>query len=298
MDINRLNEFITLATLLNYSKAANQLYLTQPALSRHIHDLEQTLGTQLFIRDTHNVHLTSVGELFLNEAQEIVAKYNHALDLIKEVSSLSKGELKIGFLGTASQSFISDFIIGFTASHPQIKLSMSCDILETLVRQLNDGVTDLAIVTHVDKTYLIGLESESIMQSRMVICMHPGHPLATRESLSIQDLSGFPMINFDAAVNPIVSEYNKALFKKAGAVFNVVREIPNIETAAFYTSINEGLFMMPEYLLPSMGSLTAIPITDDFAYINLNLIWKKKNPNISIPVFIDAFRTFIQNRDL
>lgn len=47
MDINRLNEFITLATLLNYSKAANQLYLTQPALSRHIHDLEQTLGTQL-----------------------------------------------------------------------------------------------------------------------------------------------------------------------------------------------------------------------------------------------------------
>lgn len=48
MDINRLNEFITLATLLNYSKAANQLYLTQPALSRHIHDLEQTLGTQAF----------------------------------------------------------------------------------------------------------------------------------------------------------------------------------------------------------------------------------------------------------
>ena len=55
MDINRLNEFITLATHLNYSKAANQLYLTQPALSRHIHDLEQTVGARLFVRDTHNV---------------------------------------------------------------------------------------------------------------------------------------------------------------------------------------------------------------------------------------------------
>ena len=127
MDINRLNEFITLATLLNYSKAANQLYLTQPALSRHIHDLEQTLGTQLFIRDTHNVHLTSVGEIFLKEAQEIIQRYNHALDLIKEVSSTSTGELKIGFLGTASQSFLSDFVMGFTASHPQIKLSMTSD---------------------------------------------------------------------------------------------------------------------------------------------------------------------------
>lgn len=67
MDINRLNEFIVLATHLNYSKAANQLFLTQPALSRHIHDLEQTLGAKLFIRDTHNVYLTSVGQLFLQK---------------------------------------------------------------------------------------------------------------------------------------------------------------------------------------------------------------------------------------
>lgn len=109
MDINRLNEFITLATLLNYSKAANQLYLTQPALSRHIHDLEQTLGTQLFIRDTHNVHLTSIGEIFLSEAQEIVARYNHALKLVHEVSSSFKGELKIGL----SRHCLTAIFIGF-----------------------------------------------------------------------------------------------------------------------------------------------------------------------------------------
>lgn len=296
MDINRLNEFITLATLLNYSKAANQLYLTQPALSRHIHDLERTLGTQLFIRDTHNVHLTSIGELFLREAQEIVSRYNHALDLVKEVSSLSTGELKIGFLGTASQSFISDFVIGFTASHPQIKLTMTCDILDILVRQLNEGITDLAIVTHVDRNYLIGLESETILKSRLMAILHPCHQLADREKLSFRDLSGFPMINFDNAINPIVSDYNKQLFKRAGANFNLVREIPNIETAAFCVSVNEGIFLAPEYLVPAMNSLVAIPLSEDYAYINLNLIWKKKNPNISIPIFVDAFHTFIQNR--
>lgn len=298
MDINRLNEFITLATLLNYSKAANQLYLTQPALSRHIHDLERTLGTQLFIRDTHNVHLTSIGELFLREAQEIVERYNHALNLVKEVSSLSTGELKIGFLGAAAQSFISDFVIGFTASHPQIKLTMFCDILDVLVRQLNEGITDLAMVTHVDRNYLIGLESETIMKSPIMAYLHPCHQLAGREKLSISDLSGFPMINFDNNINPITSDLNKQMFKKAGANFNIVREIPNIETAAFCVSVNEGIFLAPEYLRPSMGSLVAIPISDDFAYITLNLIWKKKNPNISIPIFVDAFHTFIQNRHM
>lgn len=297
MDINWLNEFITLATLLNYSKAANQLYLTQPALSRHIHDLEQTLGTQLFIRDTHNVHLTSIGEIFLSEAQEIVARYNHALKLVHEVSSSFKGELKIGCLGTASQPFLSDFVIGFTASHPQIKLSLTCDVLEVLVKQLNDDITDLAIVTHVDKNFLIGLESETIMKSPMIAVFHPCHPYAGRESVSISELSGFPMVNFADEVNPITSDFNRQLFKRAGADYNIVHEIPNIETAMFHVSINEGAFIMPEYLKTSAGALVTVPISDDFAYITLNLIWKKKNPNISVPVFVDSFRTYMRNRN-
>ena len=115
MDINRLNEFITLATLLNYSKAANQLYLTQPALSRHIHDLEQTLGTQLFIRDTHNVHLTSVGEIFLKEAQEIavlcliimadrrLSGNGHTLSVAESV--IGKGIVKT-VMGDLGQTFL------------------------------------------------------------------------------------------------------------------------------------------------------------------------------------------------
>ena len=105
------------------------------------------------------------------------------------------------------------------------------------------------------------------------------------------------MINFSTQANPITSDFNKQIFKKAGAQLNIVREIPNIETAAFCASINEGVFIMPEYLLSSIGSLRTVPLTDSFAYVTLNLIWKKKNPNISIPVFVDSFSTYIQNRN-
>ena len=187
--------------------------------------------------------------------------------------------------------------MGFTASHPQIKLSMTSDALDILVKQLNDGFTDLAFVTHVDKNYLIGLESKTIMKSPLIAVMHPTHALANRDSLSIKDLSGFPMINFSPQANPITSDFNKQIFKKAGAQLNIVREIPNIETAAFCASINEGIFIMPEYLRSSIGSLRTIPLSDPFAYVTLNLIWKKKNPNISIPVFVDSFSTYIQNRN-
>lgn len=153
MDINRLNEFIVLATHLNYSKAANQLFLTQPALSRHIHDLEQTLGARLFIRDTHNVHLTSVGQLFYHEAREIVDHYNHALELVKEATSSASGQVSIGFLGAAVQPFLSRFIPEFSAEHPQIKLSFSCDNLDVLTKRLNEDQIDLGFVTHVDSSF-------------------------------------------------------------------------------------------------------------------------------------------------
>ncbi len=295
MDINRLNEFITLATLLNYSKAANQLYLTQPALSRHIHDLEQTLGTQLFIRDTHNVHLTSAGELFFHEAQEIVSRYNRAITLAKEASSFSTGELRIGFLFVASQSFLSEFIVGFTSSHPKIKLTMFNDTLSNLVTGLNNGDLDFCIVTHVNKGYLIGLESSLIMKSSLYAVLHPMHIYADRKSLKISDLSGMPLINLSTETNPITSEFNRQLFKKAGAVHRVVREVPDIETGVFYASINEGAFLLPKYLLPMCNSLITLPFEDDFAFTTLNLIWKKKNPNPSISLFLDAFNTYIDN---
>lgn len=105
------------------------------------------------------------------------------------------------------------------------------------------------------------------------------------------------MVNFADEVNPITSDFNRQLFKRAGADYNIVHEIPNIETAMFHVSINEGAFIMPEYLKTSAGALVTVPISDDFAYITLNLIWKKKNPNISVPVFVDSFRTYMRNRN-
>lgn len=296
MDINRLNEFITLATLLNYSKAANKLYLTQPALSRHIHDLENTLGAPLFVRDTHSVHLTSIGELFFDEAKAIVDRYEHALLLVQEAASNTKGELKLGFLGTASQNFLSDFVSSFTSSHPDIQLSMNCGILDTLIGQLENEETDVCIVTYINKDYRAGLESELINTFRLCAILHPNHPLAKCESLSITDLSGFPFINFSMKEAPLASEFNRQLFKKTGARCNVVEEINYVEEGIFMASINRGFFIVPTYLLHLVpNSMIVKPLTDENCEIALNLLWKKNNTNPSLPVFVNEYHVYMKN---
>lgn len=296
MDINRLNEFITLADLLNYSKAANKLYLTQPALSRHIHDLENTLGAQLFIRDTHNVHLTSIGELFYHEAKGIVDHYNRALLLVREASMNTTGEIKLGFLALASQNFLSEFVSKYTASHPSVRLSLNSGTLDGLLKQLNDGELDLCIVTYVTKDLQTGLESETINHFPMRVIMHPNHPLSNHEVLSISELSGFPMINFNTENNPTTAEFNRQLFKKVGAKCNIVEEINYVEEGIFFASINRGFFILPDYLeIGVPDTIRKIPLSDSHCQISLNLIWKKNNSNDALQGFVNEFRDFTRN---
>lgn len=298
MDINRLNEFIVLATHLNYSKAANQLFLTQPALSRHIHDLEQTLGVKLFIRDTHNVYLTSVGELFFSEAKDIVDRYNHALQVVRDAISDTTGKLSIGFLGAAVQPFLGKFTVQFNIQHPEIQLSLISSDLDPLIQKLNENEIDLCFVTHVDNKYLPGLHSKTILKDRLMVVVSPEHPLAEKESVTLEELSGIPMIGFNHKENPITNDFHRQIFKKANSVYNMQHDVPNIETAMFFADINSGAFIIPTHLSSMAKGLVTIPITDDICEISLNLLWKKSNPNPSISVFQKAFLNFMQDISL
>lgn len=298
MDINRLNEFIVLATHLNYSKAANQLFLTQPALSRHIHDLEQTLGAKLFIRDTHNVYLTSVGQLFFTEAKDIVDHYNHAIQLVKEAISDTSGKLSIGFLGAAVQPFLAGFTSQFNKDHPQIKLSFECSDLDPLIKMLNEDKIDVCFVTHVDSNYLPGLQGETILSDRLMVVVHPDHPLAKKKEVSLAELSNVPFIAFNHNDNPLTNDFHRQIFKKANATYNIKHEVPNIETAMFFVEINEAAFIIPTHLMSMTNDLVTIPITDENCRINLNLLWKKNNPNPSIPIFHKDFTSFMQDIEL
>lgn len=294
MDTNRLKEFIVLATYLNYSKAANQLYLTQPALSRHIHDLERTIGAKLFIRDTHNVYLTSVGKFFLSEAQKIVDHYEHSLELVQEMASLAAGEVKLGFLGAAVQPFLARFYRMFVKKYPQINVYLCANDLDPLIVMLNHNELDCAFVSHVNCNYFSDLASETLLYDQMGIVVHPGHPFAKKSGIFFQELDGMPIISFAKATSPITYDHHKSLFKRMGLEYNIVREVPNIETGLFFVSLNEGFFILPDHMQNMLNGSVFVPIMDECCRVDLNLIWKKDNMNPSLPIFQKEFSDFLK----
>lgn len=292
MNISRLQEFIALATNLNYSKTANQLYITQPVLSRHIHDLEHQIGSPLFFRDTHKVQLTPVGEVLLVEARAVIAQYEASMNAVHNATIIENAQLCIGFLGAAVKPFISNFVMSFTEQHPEIQLEFRSQDADDLIKGINDDTIDLAFITHVDMSSFSGLESRSILNDAIVFACAKNHPFALKDTISVRELSDFPMISLTRKENLMPYEFNKELFKKHKANYNVVKEVPNIETAFFYASLGEGGVIIPKHLESMTDECATVPLSEDESYISLNLIWKKNNSNPATSLFQKAFIEF------
>ena len=298
MDINRLREFLVLADQLNYSKAANLLYITQPVLSRHIHDLEETFGGRLFLRDTHSVQLTDFGALCAEQIKTVVDSYESAMIRIKNASDTSSDSLKVGFLDYAVRPFLNQFAAWFLSMHQNIEVDYDSGNLDELAEAVLDGRMDLAFVTHVgsDTEHFRELESDLIYEDQLLAVFHPSLLQKEIENISIADLVNYPLITFSKASNPHTSAFHEKLLENSDLTFNIVKNVSSMESGLFYAKAGLGVFIIPQHLSVLADDLITVPIQDETALIPLHLIWKANNPKESLQTFVREFKVFYKNR--
>lgn len=294
MDINRIKEFLVLSEHLNYSKAANLLYITQPVLSRHIHDLEETLGGQLFIRDTHSVRLTEFGELCATQLQEVASTFDTALINIRNAADTSSDTLTIGFLEYAVRPFLYQFAEWFQTAHPNIEIDYDSGNLDDLTDSVLEDRMDLAFVTHVgsDPSISKDLDSDVVYEDRLFAVVSPRHDISEQESITLQELSTYPLINYSKTNNPFTANFHKGLFEKKGLHMQVAKEVTSFESGMFYAKSGIGVFLIPQHLSFIAEDLITVPISDEDCVVPLNLIWKTQNPKQSLQTFVQDFKIF------
>jgi len=295
MNIERINEFIVLSKVLNYSKAADMLFISQPALSKHIHELEVSLGVDLFERNTHKMRLTPIGEIFYDEAVGIVKKYNHALAAIEKYINDSPKHLSLGFLGAATQNFLSKFIIDFNSNHPDISISFSTDKMDELAYRIMEDELDVAMVTIIDDKLSTEIQYRHIQDSKLYVICHPDSPIASLDTVSMADIAEYPMIDFNRKNLPYNWAFNRHLFEMANVTPKAVVDVDHIDTSLLHLSTNKGFFLAPMYLLHIFpNEFVKKPVSDSFASVPLNLIWKKSNHNPLVEVFVNEFTAFLK----
>jgi DNA-binding transcriptional LysR family regulator len=150
MELRHLRYFVAVASHGSFNRAAEILHLTQPALSRQVKDLEEELGIPLLVRGTNNVKLTEAGELFYEEARDVLARADEAVRRVR--GGIQNGILRVGYAPSVTSGIMSSALEKFQATAPGVRIELA-DLSSREINELaNEGRIDLAISPGVSVT--------------------------------------------------------------------------------------------------------------------------------------------------
>lgn len=195
LNLDRLRTFSLAAELLNFSRAGRLLHLSQPAISQQIRELEDALAVKLFERRSRCLALTPAGEHLKIRSKAILREVGDVVASMQEFSGMAQGFLPIGATNTLGD-YLLPFALGhFSRSHPGIKTSLRVADIEEIVRCMNEGEIDLAVVDQIlSPETVLGWQRLPLMEEEIVIAVPPDHPWAATGEVSHEALCGSPFI--------------------------------------------------------------------------------------------------------
>jgi LysR family transcriptional activator of glutamate synthase operon len=189
MELNQLKYFVTIAETLNFTRAADILCVSQPALSYQIKRLESELGTKLFERQKRGVVLSPDGELFLPLAQAVLLRADEAVRVLREHLGVEAGEVRVGCNPTVATYLMPPLLASFRVDYPRVKVSLLEAGDVELQRRVLEGDIGFAVVAasapgSPDTFDVVPLASE-----RLLLALPLDHPLAPRRKVALRELA-------------------------------------------------------------------------------------------------------------
>jgi LysR family hydrogen peroxide-inducible transcriptional activator len=240
LNLHLLEQFVALARTKNFTRAAEELNLSQSALSRAIQKLEEQLGQPLFERKPREVVLTDHGELLLERSQHILKLME---DTFAELSEAGRrGRIRLGAIPTIAPYFLPGLLSCFAKEHPEISVIVQEDTTENLIKRCSHGEIDLAILAlPIIAKYL---EVEPLFDEELLLVLPVGHPLAASKSVAIAAVEGYPFVMLSEA--HCLSD-NIATFCRRKSVQPVtVERTSQLTTLQELVTLNHGVSIVPE----------------------------------------------------
>lgn len=245
-EFRRLKHFIAVAEELHVGRASVRLHMSQPPLSRSIHQLEQSLEVQLFVRTAHGVELTNEGEVFLVEARKILQMVERASELTNQAKRGEIGRLIIGYDGSAIFNVLPRLMAEFKKRYPSADISIHKMRKGEQIQALRDHNIHIGFIRYVsDEPDVV---SENIISEPIKVALAENHRLASLSSISLEDLANVPMIVFPRSPRPSFADQVIMACRKAGFVPNIVHEADDAETCIALVSADVGLSIVPQSL--------------------------------------------------
>lgn len=184
--LRQLQVFEKVASHLNYSRAAEELYLSQPAVSMQIKQIEGHIGLPLFEQMGKKIFLTEAGQELFHYARSIAQQISEMEAVFDEMKGLGRGKLTLSVVNTANY-FTPQLLAKFCQRHPNINVILQVANRDAVIKQLTDNTTDLAIMGKPPEN--MDILSESFLDNPLVVIADPAHPLACLKQVKFSQLA-------------------------------------------------------------------------------------------------------------
>lgn len=240
MDLYKLKSFYTVANLESFSRAAEKLFLTQPAVSAQIKDLEYEYKTKLFDRVGRKIKLTRSGETLITYAKKLLDMYEEshfAVNLLKEAMN---GSIKIATSGTPGSRLLPTIISDFKETYPETNFLIKTQKSVSVIDSIKQNHSDLGVIVsdecNLNKQELV---DKNLYKDRIVIGVSNKHPLALRNSISVNELSNMPLIV--SVKNTVSRQAMDKFFHQYSIPFKIAYEIENMSMIKTMVEKNLGI---------------------------------------------------------
>jgi len=293
MELRYLQSLITVADEGSFTRASEKLFVSQPALSQQIRQLEEELGSILLDRVGRGVKLTSAGELFYRHAQRVFQELDEAKVALQELEGLQRGSLAVGVVQTINAYLIPQVVAQFANVYPAISLRIEEMPTAEIEEGLEEGRLQLGIGFTPPGN--ANINSEELFNEELVLIVSKEHELATQVAIKIKDLNEFPLVLLSKAY------CTRRLWDKCAQQANIqpriVAEMNTIGAIMGAVQCAKAGSILPKLALTHrhLAELVAISLREPTPQRSVGLLWRRNGYKCAATrAFSDIVKEFVE----
>lgn len=296
MELRHVRYFLAVAESLNFSKAAQQLHIAQPPLSRQIRQLEDELGVELFVRNKHHVRLTKAGRAFLDEGRKLVVQAGHAAEAARHAQKGESGVVRIG-IASGLGGFVAKAVAEHCKRFPAINVECK-DIFSSLQNEnLAKCEIDLGFLRPpVDQ---VRLDCDLLFEEEFVVVLPQSHRLAKRKFLKLKEVADEPLIIFDRHFSSGLYDRILGLYSRQGLTphFAVTHVEAHEEAGAIMVATGKAIFIGAGAIVTRSVAgveLVSVPLNEAEARIEVYMAWRRNEESTAVLGFLNSARRVLR----
>ncbi len=277
MDIYSLKIFLSASETLNFTKTAQDFYLTQPVISRRIRELETEFGFPLFVRNRHGVTLTEEGKILVPAVKAALDSIDCGIEQVKERIRSRTGEISIAAITPATNSFLPSIIGEFSLSHPDVSIDVQRTVPKQLMESIALGSHDIYIASEDDLKACEDWESCVIRADEIGLIIRASEPVRSVED-AISLLSESKLFAIPLEDSPALMLRGRNVLSKLNFPEREIEEVRPIESLMFNIASGLGVAILPNNIINlDAFNLKFVSLGVD-EEVHMKMVWRPDAP--------------------